>query len=764
MLKDNVQMPLHRRFKSGTEWEPIGFFSDALCEAKTFDLMLGFFSSSAINVLSDSFATFIYNGGKMRMIINDILSKEDKATFMVGESDVDLPTFDLSDIKTIKRTLSERNKHFFDCLAYLIRNDRVEIKIITPKDNCGISHTKAGIFSDNASRIAFEGSCNFSKTALVDNIESFTITCDWDGPTSEANINEIAKDFEQTFSGKNDTVRYEDVKDIKTNILSSFPDKSIQRLLKEEYDLLKNRQKTYLTPTIKKVLKRAKDKVASIIYKQTGDISVMLSDDVPSFPYTSGPRDYQKLAFEKWKDNGQRGLFAMATGTGKTITALNCLLEIYIRKGYYKAVILVPTITLVNQWEEECRKFSFQNITKVFSKNTDWKDEVGRLCMDEKYNIDSNSSYIIIATYASFSRRKTFDMLNSLDRRRVLLIADECHNMGSETMLKLLKEVRYGRRIGLSATPERQFDDRGNRMLRKFFGAEDGYTYEYSMEEAIKNGVLCKYKYYPHLIRLTPTEMSEYIDLSERIAKYFNFEKECFDKTDEILKKFLLKRKRIIHKAYNKLGVFKQIISERFAEKGNLKYSLVYVPEGNKPDYIEGEDDFDIADSIGDDEDADHLINVYTKAVSDLDETITVKRFVSGQKDRDEVLEDFANGRIQVLTSMKCLDEGVDVPRSELAIFCSSTGNPRQFIQRRGRVLRTHKDKKLAILHDLVVAPEVIPCTDSYRMEQSLLRGELKRVSNFARLSENPSQSEIELHDVMNYYASNLNYNNQDND
>lgn len=150
MLKDNVQMPLHRRFKSGTEWEPIGFFSDALCEAKTFDLMLGFFSSSAINVLSDSFATFIYNGGKMRMIINDILSKEDKATFMVGESDVDLPTFDLSDIKTIKRTLSERDKHFFDCLAYLIRNDRVEIKIITPKDNCGISHTKAGIFSDNA--------------------------------------------------------------------------------------------------------------------------------------------------------------------------------------------------------------------------------------------------------------------------------------------------------------------------------------------------------------------------------------------------------------------------------------------------------------------------------------------------------------------------------------------------------------------------------------------------------------------------------------
>jgi superfamily II DNA or RNA helicase len=138
---------------------------------------------------------------------------------------------------------------------------------------------------------------------------------------------------------------------------------------------------------------------------------------------------------------------------------------------------------------------------------------------------------------------------------------------------------------------------------------------------------------------------------------------------------------------------------------------------------------------------------------------VTVRKFVSGQVDRDEILGDFAEGKLQVLTSMKCLDEGVDVPRSELAIFCSSTGNPRQFIQRRGRVLRTHPDKKMAILHDLIVAPEVGYGTDSYRMEQSLLKGELLRVRNFALLSENPSYSEIELREVMDYYGLNL-YNN----
>ena len=177
------------------------------------------------------------------------------------------------------------------------------------------------------------------------------------------------------------------------------------------------------------------------------------------------------------------------------------------------------------------------------------------------------------------------------------------------------------------------------------------------------------------------------------------------------------------------------------------------------PDYIGNNDDFDRSEDIGDDNDAEHLINQYTQVVSEVDDHVPGRKFVSGQKDREEILSDFADGRLQVLTSMKCLDEGVDVPRSELAIFCSSTGNPRQFIQRRGRVLRTHPDKKMAELHDLVVVPELNPNSNSFRMEQSLLRGELMRVNNFALLSENPSYSEMELRDVKNHYGLNL-YNN----
>lgn len=182
-----------------------------------------------------------------------------------------------------------------------------------------------------------------------------------------------------------------------------------------------------------------------------------------------------------------------------------------------------------------------------------------------------------------------------------------------------------------------------------------------------------------------------------------------------------------------------------------MKYSLVYVPEGEEP---ESESDiFDTRDVIGVDEFTDSLIDQYTMIVRNIDERITVRKFTSQSSDRDNIIKDFADGRIDVLTSMKCLDEGVDVPRSELAIFCASTGNPRQFIQRRGRILRKHPDKHMAVIHDLVVAPEVQMDTASFYLEKSLLSNELKRVKNFAMLSENSIDSVAELDDVMRYYG-----------
>ena len=754
MLKTNVLWPASRRFKSRTEWEPIGFFSEALCNSTQFDIKLGFFSSSAINILSDGFATFLYNGGQMRMVINDVLSVEDQQAFMVGEIDVMIPYFDLQNIQEIKRTLSERDKHFFECLSWLVRNERLEIKIVAPKCGDGIAHSKCGVFTDGLNRVAFEGSCNFSRTALIDNLESITAFCDWDGQGDICKIDDIAEDFERTFSGNDDSVLYLKADEVKAGIATNFEQKDLASLLKDEQNLISRRLVDNLPINVQAVLNKAKRKVESIIDRIEIQSVHDNKTEIPHFPFDE-PRAYQKQAYENWKNNGQKGLFAMATGTGKTLTSLNCLLNIYQKFHFYKALILVPTITLVDQWEEECERFHFRHIIKVSSKNPNWKSEIDAIKLKEDFSISNEEpSFIIIATYASFAREPIFQELVGFSKktcRQMLLIADEAHNMGSGRILDRLSGVKFLRRIGLSATPERQFDDVGNRAIMDFFGCQNGYTFEYSMQEAIDNGFLCRYKYYPHLVRLNDFEMNEYLRISLQLAKFYNSDSDSFPMSDDILKRLLLKRKRIVHKAKNKEEIFREIVMNRYSEKGNLKYTLVYVPEGAKPD-DNTSDMFDMSETVVNDDYTDSLIDTYTQIVQEVSKTTTVKKFTSDVKGRSEILDKYAKGEIEVLTSMKCLDEGVDVPRSEMAIFCASTGNPRQFIQRRGRILRKHPDKHMAIIHDLVVAPEISRGQENYNMERSLLKGELKRVRDFAVLSENADFAYAELEEILTYY------------
>ncbi|MBR2888243.1 MAG: DEAD/DEAH box helicase family protein, partial [Bacteroidales bacterium] len=619
---------------------------------------------------------------------------------------------------------------------------------ISPKDGSGISHTKTGCFSDGLNFVGFDGSCNFSRTALVENIESLTVSCDWDGEIEKAKIQEIRKDFERVFQGKDDTVNYVEAEHIKTNITKSFKAKNLGELLDDGLKIIdKDSTSERMPKTIVNALKNAKNKILSVIEKLKRTVPETASADlVPRFPYPTGPREYQIKAFENWKDNKQKGLFAMATGTGKTITSLNCLLEIYKRRGYYKAIILVPTITLVEQWEKECNKFNFNNITKICSKYSDWKSTVSTLRILE--STDKENNFIIITTYASFVRSNVFTEINSFSAKKLLLIADEAHNIGGGKMLARLADIKYLRRIGLSATPERQYDDTGNRRIMEFFGCADSYTFEYSMREAIENGALCRYYYYPHIVKLTEDEMLEYVEISKKIVRIMNYQD---DKSREILKILLLNRKRIVHKAENKKEVFASIVESEFAKRGNLKYTLVYVPEGNKADDDES-DIFENSDIVTDDDFSVHLIDEFTKIVRNTDPHIIVRQFTAESDERDEILKSFADGSTDVLTSMKCLDEGVDVPRSELAVFCASTGNPRQFIQRRGRILRTHKDKKFATIHDLVVVPDGDLPEECFSLEKSLVEGEIKRVRDFALLSENCHETLHELDEILTRY------------
>ncbi len=730
MLKD-VEWSKNRDYKSGGENEPIEFYLSALKESVSLDLMLGYFSSAAISVLSLGFAKFLSAGGRMRMVINDVLSEQDREVMSrVEEGYLYQIPFDLTNLAELKARLDDYDRHFFQCLGYLIQNNRIEIKIIRPSGKMGISHYKCGVFTDGIDNVGFSGSCNFTPYGLLQNLERLDVFLSWENGRSNKWITSQTDDFNEIFSGNAKHVEYLNVQQVKTAVATHFGNTDIDELLVQEQQLIEAKAALTENKRVKKVVEKARKEIQTII-------------DEPKFPYPEGPRPYQIEAYTAWKENGKKGVFAMATGTGKTLTSLNCLLNEYKDAGVYRGIILVPTIALLEQWKHECKKFNFQNVITISSK-ADWNQE---LAFFNTAATLFKASYIVIVTYASFVKPKFQSHFTHLPPD-TLLIADEVHNMGSPGVSKLLDKIPLQKRIGLSATPNRQYDTVGNAVLEAFFNDRPPFVYSYSMKRALDSEWLCKYTYYPHVVHLTEEELREYIVLSKKLLKYFDAATKKYKDCKEV-EFLLLERKRIIHKAYNKKAAFGKILRQEFEKRQNLKYTLIYVPEGLEANYDEVDVDLDTDEEIS-------LINEYTKAVSQTDPSIMVRQYTAKTQNRETVIRDFDKGNVHVLTSMKCLDEGVDVPRSELAIFCASTGNPRQFIQRRGRVLRLHKDKVHAIIHDLVVVPIIKDYEATYEMERNLVRKEIERVVDFSELALNPMDTFNSLRPVLEYYDLNL--------
>ena len=732
MLKQ-VNWSADRSYRTGTEDEPLQFYFEGLCNSTQLDLLLGYFSSAAINVLSLGFASFLYKGGTVRMVVNNILSEQDKEAIKAAKAgNIDQNLLDLSDIKQLKRTLDEYSNHFFECLAWLIANKRIEIIVIRPKGGNGIAHYKSGAFSDGTDTVGFKASCNFTAYGLLENLEELDAFLSWENSRSSKMIKRQGLDFNSIFTGDAEFVEHLDVDEISIAIKDEFGGKTANELIIQEKELLEKKQDRLSNKHIRKTYEK--------VIAHIEDIS-----REPRFPYASGPRPYQIEAYQNWVANDYKGIFAMATGTGKTITALNCLLNEYKKNGLYRAIITVPTTALVEQWKKECIKFNFKNIITISSKEN-WDKALSFFNTASKI---INTSFIVIVTYASLPRPKFQSYFVQLSKETIL-IADETHNLGSQGLLRILPNINLEKRIGLSATPQRKFDEAGNQAIQEFFNDKPPFIVSYTMEEALNIGWLCKYTYQPHIVKLTNQEMEKYKELSLQLFRMGLFDKETntFRSTPDIEKK-LLERKRIIHKASNKIDAFKVILKSEFEKRKNLKYTLIYVPEGIETHY--DEIDFSIES-----DDENRLINEYTKAVSQIDDTVMVKQFTANSTNRDEILKNFEESKIHVLTSMKCLDEGIDVPRSELAIFCASTGNPRQFIQRRGRVLRLHKDKIHATIHDLVVVPEISD-QHTFEMEKGLVKKELERVVDFANLAMNKIDTYATLKSILDFYNLNLN-------
>ncbi|WP_285056641.1 DEAD/DEAH box helicase family protein [Pedobacter ginsengisoli] len=721
-MLNQISFPKSKSYRSGSEFEPLKFYLDCLSNSKEFDLLLGYFSSAAINVLSLGFARFIYNEGKMRIIANHILSEKDKAAIIAGKNkDVQIP-FDLEDIKSIRDGLDEYGEHFFKCLAYLIANDRIEIKIVKPKSK-GIAHYKDGIFRDGNDSLSFHASCNFTAFGLLENAESLNCFLTSDGEASRYKIKEDQIYFDEIFDEKAALLEYLDVDSISTIIKDEFYNGyDLKELLVEEVDLIRKKNEIF-----------SNDLLASYINDLEFELEKM--SNKPKFPYVTGAMDYQIEAYNNWVKNGYAGLFAMATGTGKTITALNCVLNLFNQIQTYHFMILVPSVALLNQWESEVLKFNFKNILKVGGGNI-WEMAFADYCSNYKYGIKPNLCIIAVNdTFASAKFQKYYKYI----AKTFLFIADEAHNLGSNSFVDILQKINPEKRIGLSATPKRVYDPKGTDFLNSFFKDHEPYCYNFSMARALEENRLTNYYYYPKIVQLDSEEQEEYNKISRELLKYFDFENIKF-KDNPIVETLLLKRKRIIHKAKGKLSIFKEILKE-LKDKNKLKYVFAYVPEG--------------FDAYGEES---NLLYQFLKEAHRFDPNLKLSSYTAKDANHSDILFEFEKGIINIIFAMKMLDEGVDVPRTEIGIFASSTGNPRQYIQRRGRLLRNHKDKAFATIYDMVVIPRKNDIDPSlYNIERNLLRTELNRVAYFASLAINAKYTINELKDICTIYDLDVN-------
>lgn len=698
------------------------------------DLELGYYNSYAISVLSIGMAQFIHNGGVLRIVTNRVLSEMDTALIFEEEAGKyrdglrDLVKND-SRLKELEEVLAKREQHFYDCLLYLKDNNRLIIVPVQPKQSkSGLAHSKICVVSDGENQLYFSGSTNFTGAALLKNTESIDIFPDWKGDviTNKAKIYSFETRFNQLIGKQHSDYIFLIESEIEKAIYNKGVEKSLNELLEEE-SLIKLASEEELHPSFKKIYQKKREEFENKVTR-------ILKE--PKFPYLSGPREYQINAYENWVRNNYSGVFAMATGTGKTITSLNCLLIEYEKTGSYKSIILVPSLALLDQWENEVITFNFKNIIKVGSGNK-WEPKMANLISNKTWGIEQD--FVIVSTYGSFVTDR-FQKYFKQIQKELILIADEAHNMGAANIKKRLSEIEIDKKIGLSATPKRVYDIEGTDALNDFFNDRPPYTYVFGMDKALDQGFLSEYIYKPILVELDEIELEEYISISKKLLQFFDFEKKEF-KSNPIVEILLLKRKNIIHRASNKLLHFKEILQE-LKKNNKLHFAFAYVPEGY---------------TISDDGETVKLLNQFIKAGKEAIPELKMNSYTSKDEDLKSIIRGFTEGKIDLLFAMKMLDEGVDIPRAEIGIFCSSTGNPRQFIQRRGRLLRKHQDKSFATIYDMVVIPKLSGINqDFFNMEKNLVKTELRRVAYFSSLAMNFYDSKSTLETVCSKYGLNL--------
>ena len=677
------------------------FYTPVLQEAVLYQRSVGFFSSTALIELTKGIAGIVKNGGKIQFIVSPYLSQEDVNAIQKGyEKKKVIEQALLREFKEPENYFQEER---LNLLAHLIEDGHLEIKVAftPPNRSTGMYHEKVGILTDKfGDKIVFTGSLNETINAFYNNYESIVVFTSWE--ESKLYAEEMQADFDSLWNNED--------KDLE---VIEFPDVLIEKIKVNQ-----------------------KPKVNYDIDEEEQIEEEAIKKGIPRIPKGFELREYQKEAIEKWKQRDYCGIFDMATGTGKTYTGLGAVTKLFEEKKRLAIIIVCPYQHLVEQWVEDIELFNMlPKIGYSASKQKDWKKRLEDDVLD--FSIGVIDCFCFVTTNATYSSKFVKEQMSYLGKDTLLLI-DEAHNFGSPNLRnKLYPTIEY--RLALSATLDRHGDEEGTDCLKHYFGEK---CIEYDLQRAIKEGKLTPYYYYPVVVYLDEEEIERYRDISYKASKECHKDKQGNVKITEKGKMLLLQRARIVAGAKSKLDELRNQM-QQYKDDTHI---LVYCGATKVQTFEYDESEYD--------EEGERQIVAVSKILGN-ELGMKVTHFTSNEsaEEREIIKNKFAMADpYQAIVAIKCLDEGVNIPSIKTAFILASTTNPKEYIQRRGRVLRLAKNKPYAVIYDFVtlVKPldEVNQYSADYNCERALAKRELARIKEFGEISLNSRDSDELINDI----------------
>ena len=726
------ELDIKKEYRSLLDSVAKDFYIPLLIQAVKYQRAVGFFSSSCLVEISKGISELAKNGGKIQLVASPYLSDEDIEAIKSGYAMRDQVVKE-----AIRRKMTEGKTPFekarLNLLANLISDNILDIKIAFTEDSdrMGMYHEKMGIITDaEGNRVAFAGSMNESAAAMTLNYETIDVYCSWKGEVDRVIAKENA--FASIWNDTEPNIKIIDFPELKQEIIDKYK---------------------YAVPDFEIDKKEYAPDIDTVLHTDLG----VYTEYGPKFPEWFKLHDYQDEAITEWQKRNYRGIFDMATGTGKTYTGLGALTTLSKNLGHKLAAIIVcPYQHLVEQWVEDILKFNIDPIIGYSdSSQKDWPKRLKNAIRDQKLKVRGRGFFCFICTNATFSSDYVQAQLAKI-KSDTLLMVDEAHNFGAPYLSCLLYD-NYKYRLALSATLDRHNDEEGTTKLYDFFGEK---CIEYTLDRAIEEKKLTKYKYYPIVVTLTEEELEAYDNLSYEIGKCIMKDKNGKIKLSSKGEKLALKRSRIIAGAKNKLTMLEKVIQPYIHDK----HILVYCGATKGLEQNQDRSDVDSEDIRQIDAVADLLGNKLGMEVSQF----TSKESV---EEREVLKREFSSGdTLKVLIAIKCLDEGVNIPKIKTAFILASTTNPKEYIQRRGRVLRLAEGKEYAEIYDFITLPYDTESVTSLTEAQvkrnfTLVKNELRRAEEFSRIAVNMVESASLIDEIKDAYGiQELNWNNEEED